>query len=434
VDFATVGGGTATAAADYTPVAQTITFAAGATTRTVAVPILPDTLDEPNETINLQLSNPGGGAALGPRNTAVLTIVDNDVAGTVQFGLALYTVSETATSATVTITRSGGAASAVTVDFATSDGPGASGAVAGSDYTATAATVTFAANQVSQNVVIPLPGDDALAEGNKFVTLTLSNPGGGAVLGPRSTAMLRIADNELSLAFSSPSYTVRENGSVATITIELTGVNVTPVTVNWAATGVTAQAGSDYGTRGSALEPTGMVTFAAGGTPTTVRTRTFTIPILQDTIVEGTETVTLTLTGASGAAVVVGRDTATLFISDDDVGGAVQFSADFFNANECAALPCNATLTLSRSGGAAGGVTVDFITADGTAVAGADYTTTSGTVTFAAGQMSRTISVPLVIEPGAQPLKTFSVVISNPGGGGTLGARQSAQVRITDTH
>jgi hypothetical protein len=322
VDFATSDGPlpTATAGTDYRATATTITFAAGVTTRTVTVPILNDTLDEPNETIALTLSNPGGGATLGARSTAVLTIVDNDVAGAVQFGQVLYSANEAATSATITITRSGGTASGVTVDFATSNGPGPSGALAGTHYTATAGTVTFALNQVTQSVVVPLNGENPNAEGNKFVTLTLSNPGGGATLGTRSSALLRIVDNDLSLAFSATSYTVRENGGAATITVELTGVNPTPVTVNWATSNGTATAGADYGTRGSAVPPAGALTFAAGGTPTTTRTRTFTVPILQDTVGEVTETVNLTLSLPVGATATLapGRDTAVLFITDDD--------------------------------------------------------------------------------------------------------------------
>jgi hypothetical protein len=156
------------------------------------------------------------------------------------------------------------------------------------------------------------------------------------------------------------------------------------------------------------------------------------VPVLADTIVEGTETVNLALSGPVGAQLVTGRDTATLLILDDDVGGVVQFSMTTFNATECAALPCNAVLTVSRAGGAASGVTVDFATADGTATSAADYVATTGTITFAAGQTSQAIRIPLQIDVGAQPVKSFTVVISSPGGGGTLGARTTAEVRITD--
>jgi hypothetical protein len=115
------------------------------------------------------------------------------------------------------------------------------------------------------------------------------------------------------------------------------------------------------------------------------------------------------------------------------VAGVIQFSALAFNATECATLPCSATLTVSRTGGAASAVTVDFTTADGTAVAGTDYLATTNTLTFGASQTSQTIKIPLVIEPGAQPTKSFSVTLSNPGSGATLGVRTTATVNITDT-
>jgi hypothetical protein len=110
----------------------------------------------------------------------------------------------------------------------------------------------------------------------------------------------------------------------------------------------------------------------------------------------------------------------------------VQFSTAVFSATECAALPCNATLTVSRTGGAASGVTVDFVTADGTAIAGTDYATTSGTVTFGAGQTSQPIRIPLQTDVGAEAIKTFGVIVSNPMGGASLGVRTNAEVRITD--
>ena len=79
--FAT-SNGTATAGSDYTAVTQTVSFANGdATNKTVAIPILDDVLVEANETVNLTLSSPTGGATLGNPATAVLTIIDNDAPG-----------------------------------------------------------------------------------------------------------------------------------------------------------------------------------------------------------------------------------------------------------------------------------------------------------------------------------------------------------------
>src|SRR5437773_8299449 len=90
VQYAT-SNGTATAPADYTAKSGTLTFNAGETIKTFTIPIVNDTLHESDETVNLTLSNPIG-AALGNLSTAVLTIVDDDTAATVQFSTATYSV------------------------------------------------------------------------------------------------------------------------------------------------------------------------------------------------------------------------------------------------------------------------------------------------------------------------------------------------------
>jgi hypothetical protein len=98
--------------------------------------------------------------------------------------------------------------------------------------------------------------------------------------------------------------------------------------------------------------------------------------------------------------------------------------------NECAALPCEAVLTVARTGGFAGGVSIDFATADGTATALNDYTAMTGTLNFPAGVVAQTIRIPLQIEPGAEATKTFSVLLSNPRGGATLGPRAPPRCRF----
>jgi hypothetical protein len=77
VTFST-SDGTATAPADYTDSDQLVSFAPGQTSTTVTIPIVNEDFNEGNETINLALTNPAGGARLGPQSTAVLTITDDD--------------------------------------------------------------------------------------------------------------------------------------------------------------------------------------------------------------------------------------------------------------------------------------------------------------------------------------------------------------------
>jgi hypothetical protein len=77
VRFTTVDG-TAKAPGDYAARSLTLTFEDDQATRTVTVPIVNDSRDEATETINLKLTNPGGGATLSRPKTATLSIVDND--------------------------------------------------------------------------------------------------------------------------------------------------------------------------------------------------------------------------------------------------------------------------------------------------------------------------------------------------------------------
>ena len=161
----------------------------------------------------------------------MLSIVDDDTGGAMQFSATTYTVGEGAGNAAIVITRTGSTAGGATVDYATSDGTG----VAGTDYTTTTGTAIFAVGQTSLTFPVPIL-DNATPDGVRTVNLTLSNPGPNATttLGARFTAVLKIVDNDLSLAFSAPNYSVRENVASATITVELTGVNAAPVTVAWA--------------------------------------------------------------------------------------------------------------------------------------------------------------------------------------------------------
>ena len=222
----TTSNGTATAGSDYTAVTQTVSFANGDTAnKTVTIPILDDTLVEGNETVNITLSTPTGGATLGSPATAVLTIVDNDTspAGTLQLSAASYSVNENGGSVTITVTRTGGSAGAVGVSFATSNGT----ATAGSDYTAVTQTVSFAnGDTANKTVTIPIL-DDTVVEGNETVNITLSTPTGGATLGSPATAVLTIVDNDTAPPTVIDSYSeVNYNG---TATLNATGTGVAQV-------------------------------------------------------------------------------------------------------------------------------------------------------------------------------------------------------------
>ncbi|MFY9224323.1 MAG: Calx-beta domain-containing protein [Blastocatellia bacterium] len=414
VDYAT-SDATATAGSDYTATSGTLTFLNSETSKTFSIPVIDDVLAEGNETVNLALSNPTGGATLGSLSTAVLTIVNVPKPGTLQFSLATYSVMESGVNATITVTRANGTEGTVTVDYAASDAT----ATAGSDYTATSGTLTFLNSETSKTFSVPVI-DDVLVEGNETLSLTLSNPTGGATLGSPSTAVLTIVDNDNagSLQFSSATYSVMENGANATITVTRANGSSGTVTVNYATSDATATAGSDY------TATSGTLTFLNGET-----SKTFSVAVIDDVLAEGNETVNLGLSNPTGGASLGTPNTAVLTIVNVPKPGSLQFSSATYSVMENGA---SATITVTRTNGNEGTVMVNYATSDATATAGSDYTATSGTLSFANGETSKTFSVPVTDDLLAEGNETVNLSLSNPTGAATLGSPSTAVLTIVN--
>ena len=106
----------------------------------------------------------------------------------------------------------------------------------------------------------------------------------------------------------------------------------------------------------------------------------------------------------------------------------LQFSAAGYSVSEAAA---TATINVTRSGASGQAVTVNYATANGTAVAGSDYTTASGTLSWAAGDSAaKTFTVPIVNDTAFEPNETVKLTLSSPSGGVALGSPGSATLTI----
>jgi parallel beta-helix repeat protein len=90
------------------------------------------------------------------------------------------------------------------------------------------------------------------------------------------------------------------------------------------------------------------------------------------------------------------------------------------------------TLTVLRTGGTIGAATLNYATASGTATAGSDFTSTSGTLSFADGESSKTITIPILEDNIFEGSETFSVALSSPTNGTALGNFPTATVTIID--
>jgi len=146
----------------------------------------------------IYFANPASPAANDPRwhQVGVEAFIQASFpAGSLQFSSVAYGQAEgdSGTSATtITVTRTGGASGAVSVDYATADGR----ATAGSDYVATRGTLNWAdGDTASKTFTVPIIGDTIL-EADETVNLTLSNPTGGAALGTASSAVLTITNDD----------------------------------------------------------------------------------------------------------------------------------------------------------------------------------------------------------------------------------------------
>jgi hypothetical protein len=109
--------------------------------------------------------------------------------------------------------------------------------------------------------------------------------------------------------------------------------------------------------------------------------------------------------------------------------GSVQFTASFFQLIEDVG---TITLTVQRTGGTVGNLSVDYSTADGTAIAGQDYTAVSGTLNFTAGETSKSIQIPILDDATTEQNETFTVDLRNLTNPEAVGAPASVLVTVQD--
>jgi len=218
--------------------------------------------------------------------------------------------------------------------------------------------------------------------------------------------------------FSAADVEVAEGAGTATFTVTRSGDLAGTDTVDYATSDGTATAGADYSAA------SGTLTFAPSQA-----TRTVTVPLVDDAVHEGAETLLLTLSGAAGDVTPsISRAVATATITDDDP------VADFSVADASASEGDGAAVfTVTRGGDTSYAATVDFATASGTALAGADFTSASGTLSFAAGDVSETIEVLLTDDVAKEAAEAFAVRLSDPTGAYTPTiSRAEAVGGITD--
>ncbi|MBI5383215.1 MAG: hypothetical protein HZA90_00865 [Verrucomicrobia bacterium] len=300
--------GTATAGADFAAMEGIVlAFAEGETSKTCFLTVLDDALLEGDESLELVLSHPTGGAELGNVAVASATIRDNESG----FVLLVDTASipEPSGSLSFNVVRTGGSAGPSTVNFMTVNGT----AQAGSDFVSTMTVLSFADGETNKPISVQVLDDQAV-EGDENFQVRLVDPSPGAVLGTPSSATVTIVDDDFygEFAFGAESFSVSETGTNALITVLRRNGSAGTATVAFSTSNDTATAGLDYVSNNLTLQ------FTHGETSKTVPIR-----VLNDSVAEGPEQLRMYLRSPSpsnGPALGT-PSTAVLRIQDDDGNG-----------------------------------------------------------------------------------------------------------------
>lgn len=366
--------GDATDGDDYTGVTGSVTLNAMTTTAAVPVSILTDMDIEPDEDFSLSLTSiTGGNSPTVVTDNAVVTIDDDGEAeltlsdpGTVaeNVGTVLYTIGLDA--------RDAGAGDA-TVSYWTADGT----ALDGTDYTGVSGNLVFAPSDTEKVVTVTISDDNLVESDSEFDFQISLVEDGGVDIGPTSlTVNTGIDDEDTATASISRFFDGAEGvgpgtGITGRFTISLTNPVEEPTTIFYGVDGAsTADEGTDFET---------LVTSVV--IPANSLTANVDVVPLNDEIVEGNESVIVTLSSADAAPIDSGSLTAsggdTLTIVDNDVAVVDVSSGSVTEGDDI-------TFTLTLSKAVIEDVTVPY-TLGGSATEGADYSGMASSVIFTAG-------------------------------------------------
>jgi hypothetical protein len=401
----------------------TVSFAAGESSKVISIDVAGDTVVESDETFSVTLSNASAGTVIGTAS-ANGSIRNDDASLSIAATSADKGEGQSGSSAfTFTVTRTGDLSGASSAQWAV-----AGAAVSGADFTGgvlPTGTVSFAAGESSKVISIAVAGD-TVVESNEAFSVTLSNASAGTVIGTASAnGNIRNDDTSLSIAATSADKVEGQSGSSAfTFTVTRTGVLSGAASAQWTVGGAAVN-GTDF--TGGVL-PTGTVSFATGES-----SKVISIAVAGDTVVESDEAFSVTLSNAS-AGIVLGTASAQGTIRNDDA--SLSIAATSADKAEGQSGSSAFTFTVTRTGDLSGAASAQWSVA-GAAVDAADFAggvLPTGTVSFAAGESSKVISIDVAGDTAVETNEAFSVTLSNASAGTVIGtASANGNIRNDDT-
>jgi len=417
---------------------------------TVRVPfdIVDDSLQEPEERLNISFTDSNSIDISTNSNSQDVSILDNDGPPVVSVS-ALSSVNESAGSilATVEIDKVPDDTSSVEITSAAGSNPAASsddfeektviinfnnsGLVAGTGYSILSPTSA----QVSFNIV-----DDTVIEDDEIFDIFLESEVGLVLSNSNSSQAVTIVDNDAppettaapSISASSQRSFSEDSGR-ALITFSRNGDDSDAISFDFATVESRALKRSPaISSDGMAIAPddytstSTTVSWAAGDSSN----KSVSIPIIDDNLFEGDETFRANTSNLSSGA-SFNFDPAlviTIVENDAEPGGELNFSAASYDISEDGG---SATITVTRSGGGNGAVSVNYSSSDDSATAGEDYSATAGSLSWATGDTSnKTFNIPVNSDILNEDTERVLLELSSPSGTAVLGSQANSILNI----
>ncbi|MFM2225798.1 MAG: hypothetical protein RJA07_2000 [Bacteroidota bacterium] len=421
-------GGTATLGTDYIHPPQCISFAANSSSPVIGdtIKIVDDFLVEGNETVILKLMTPfnlSGTPLLGIDSVLTLTIIDNDTAPKLNFGLPkTINVNENVGTINVPVHISN---TNFTGSFVFNvSAKAASTATLGADYTLATNTYTFASGNATMNIPLTII-DDCLPENTESIILHITSPTNGALIGIDSIYTININANDTMpvVSFNTPNtVSVNENIGLVSTTVSLSHAYCDTVKVFYNVGG-TASNGLDYN---NIITTNAVVIFPPGST-----SKIIAVQIIDDFLVEPTESITFAISNANNAS--IGNSNHTINILDNDGASAptVQFQSSALSWSENIGT-VQIGVTITNPSTTATSVDVNII--GSSATFGVDFTAlASQTLTFPANSTTtQYISVTIINDLLIEPSETFIATLTNPTNNAIFGVNSSFIGTILD--
>lgn len=254
-----------------------------------------------------------------------------------------------------------------------------------------------------------------------------------------TAAKQTVEDGAGTFRFATAGFSIIEKARSITVSVQRVNGNTGMASLHYAAEDETTTHGTDY------VDTAGTIAFDNGET-----TKRITVPLKDDSASEGAERLRIILSNPTGASLGSPSTMIVTILDDESANGNVVQSASSSSAASSTSLQGGgtsisfdaqqyaigenggtATITIVRSGGNGGQSTVEYETANGSAIAGSEYAATKGTLAFTAGETQKTFAIQINDNTAIEGMRTVNLSLKNPAGA-NLGATATAQLAIMD--